>query len=106
MLNYNEDRPTNDSLDSLASSSLVSYILQPTRLTGCSKTLTDNILCNSTSDEIISGNITATMSDHLPQFLIALNVFVIPLSNKSNIFERNWLKFNQENFILDYFFID
>ena len=27
-------------------------------------------------------------------------------SNKSNVFERNWSKFNQENFILDYFDID
>ena len=26
--------------------------------------------------------------------------------NKSNIYERDWSKFNQENFILDYFSID
>ena len=25
------------------------------------------------------------------------------LGNKSNIYERNWLKFHRENFILDYF---
>ena len=59
-----------------------------------------------TSHEVISGNITATISDHLPQFLIAPNVFVNPSSNKSNIFERNWSNFNQGNFILDYFSID
>ena len=64
------------------------------------------MFCNLTSHEVISGNITATISDHLPQFLIAPNVFVNPSSNKSNIFERNWSNFNQENFILDYFSID
>ena len=28
------------------------------------------------------------------------------LSNKSNIYERDWSKFDQENFILDYFSVD
>ena len=103
LLNYNEHRSTNDFLDSLASTSLLPYILQPTQLTSDSKALTDNIFCNLTSHKVISGNITATTSDHLPQFLIAPNVFANPSSNKFNIFERNWSNFNQENFILDYF---
>ena len=85
-LNYNEYRPTNNFLDSLVSNSLLPYILQPTRLTGQSKTLIDNIFGNLTSHEVISGNITATISDHLPQFLIAPNVFANPSSNKSKMF--------------------
>ena len=28
------------------------------------------------------------------------------LHNKSNIYERDWSKFDQENFILDYFSVD
>ena len=64
LLNYNEHRPTNDFLDSLASSSLLSYILQPTQLAGYFKTVIDNIFCNLTSHEVISGNIIATISDH------------------------------------------
>ena len=28
------------------------------------------------------------------------------LGNKSNIYERDWSKFDRENFILDYFFVD
>ena len=101
MLNNNEHRPTNDFLDSLLSSSLLSYILQPTQLTGHSKALIDNIFFNLTPCEVISGNVTATTSDHLPQFLIALNVFANPFSNKSNSFERtDWealLKIEQQN---------
>ena len=44
-----------------------------------------------------------TISDHLPQFLFAPNILANPSYNRSNIFERDWSKFNKENFILDYF---
>ena len=46
------------------------------------------------------------ISNHLSQFLIVLNIFSNPPSNKSNIYERDWSNFDQENFILDYFSID
>ena len=59
---------------------------------------------------------TSTISDHLPQFMIVPNAFSSlhhpplpppPLpSNKANVFERDWSKFDEENFILDYFSID
>ena len=103
LLNYHEHQPTNEFLDSLASNSIIPYILQPTRITSHSKTLIDNIFSNVLSFEAISGNITATISDHLPQFLFAPNVLSNPLCNKSNILERDWSKFNKKKFILDYF---
>ena len=106
LLNYNEHRPTNNFLDSLGSSSLLLYILQLTQLTGPSKTLIDNIFFNLISHDVISGNITATISDHLPQFLIAPNVIPNPSSNRSNIFERNWSDFNQQNLIVGYISAD
>ena len=102
LLNYNEHQPTNKFLDSIASNSIIPYILQPTRITSHSKTLIDNIFSNVLSFEAISGDITATISDHLPQFLFAPNVLSNPLCNKSNILERDLSKFNKENFILDY----
>ena len=86
LLNYNDHRPTNNFLGSLTSSSLLPYTLQPTRLTGHFKTLIDKTFGNLTSHEVISGNITATISDHLPQFLIAQNAFANPSSNKSKSF--------------------
>ena len=94
LLNYNEQQPTNDFLDSLDVNSIIPHILQPTMLTSHSKTLTD-IFSNVLSCETISGNITATISDHLPQFLFAPNVLSNPLCNKSNILERDWSKFNK-----------
>ena len=42
-LNYNEHNETNEFLDSLASSSFISLLLQPTRITSHSNTLIDNI---------------------------------------------------------------
>ena len=54
----------------------------------------------------ISGNLTATVSDHLPQFLIVSNIFSNHPSNKSNIYERDWSNFDQKNLILDYFSIN
>ena len=68
LLNYNDHQPTNEFLDSLASNSFLPYILQPARLTDHSKILIDNIFSNVISHEVNSGNITATISDHLPQF--------------------------------------
>ena len=49
------------------------------------------------------GNLTATISDHLPQFAIIPNMFSNISDNKANIYERDWSKFDRENFILDYF---
>ena len=51
----------------------------------------------------MSGNLTA--SDHLSQFEIIPNTFGNIASNKSNIYERGWSKFDQENVTLNYFSI-
>ena len=103
-MNYNEHNQTNEFLDSLASNSFIPLILQPTRITSHSNTLIDNIFSNVIDPDIISGNLTATISDHLPQFAIIPNMFGIFVSKYvSNIY--NWSKFDQENFILDYFSI-
>ena len=105
-LNYNEHNQTNEFLDSLASNSFIPLILQPTRITSHSDTLIDNIFSNVIDPDIISDNLTATISDHLPQFSIILNMFGNIPSNKSNIYQRDWSKFDRENFILDYFSVD
>ena len=103
LLNYNDHQPTNDFLDSLASNSFIPYILHPTRITNHSKTLIDNIFSNFISPDIISGNITATISEHLPQFSFAPNILSNLLTQQPDYYERDRSKFKQENFILDYF---
>ena len=106
LMHYNEHKPTNEFLDSLASNSYLPYIIQPSQYTRHCRTLIDNIFSNVISKDIMSGNITATISDHLPQFLISPNTFADPPSNKSNVFERDWSNFDQKKFVLDYFDID
>ena len=98
LLNYNEHNQTNELF--------IPLILQPTRLTSHTNTLIDNIFSNVIEPDIRSGNLTATISDHLPQFAIIPNIFGNISGNKYNIYERDWSKFDQENFILDYFSVD
>ena len=94
LLNYNEHNETNEFLDSLASSLFIPLILQPTRITSHSNTLIDNIFSNVLDPYIILSNLTATISDHLPQFAIIPNMFGNISGNKSNIYERDWSKFD------------
>ena len=95
--NYNEHNQTNEFLDCLAPNSFIPLILQPTRITSHS---------NVIDPDIIFGNLTATISDHLPQFSIIPNTFGNISGNKFNIYEQDWFKFDRENFILDYFSVD
>ena len=46
------------------------YISQPTRRTSHFDTLIDNIFSNVTDSDIVSGNLSATVSDHLSQLPI------------------------------------
>ena len=98
-----EHNQTNEFLDSLASSSFICLILWPTRITSHSNNLIDNIFSNVIDPDIISGNLTATISDELPQFAVIPNMFGNTLGNKSKNYERDRSKFDWENFILDYF---
>ena len=91
---YEQHSPTNEFLDSLASSMFLPYIIQPTRVTSNSKTIIDNIFSNIISTDIIIGNLTVTISNHLPQFLIAPEIFRNSPSIKSNYFDRDWSNFN------------
>ena len=44
--------------------------------------------------------------DHLPQFIVAPNIFFNASYPQSNNYERDWSRFDQENFVLDYFLIE
>ena len=101
LLKYEKHNPTNESLDTLKSNMFLPYVLLSSRINSSSKTLID-IFSNFISTEVIAGKLTATVSDHLSQFLIASHIFCNPPANKTYISERNWPKFNHENLILDY----
>ena len=94
LLNYNDNNQTNEFLDSLASNSLIPFILQPTRISSYSNILIENIFSSVIDPDITSGDLTATISDHLPQFAIIANMFGNDSGNKPNIYERDWSKFD------------
>ena len=106
LLNYIKHNQTNEFLDFLKSNSFIPLILQPTRITSHSNTLLDNIFSSIIEPDIISGNLTATISDHLTQFAIIPNIFGNISGNKYNVYERDWSKFDRANFILDCFTVD
>ena len=106
LLKYDKHNSTNEFLDTLSSNYFLPLILLPTRITVSSKTLIDNIFTNKISQDVISGNISASISDHLPQFSIIADIFSNTPFPKSNIFERDWSNFDQQNFVLDFFSID
>ena len=66
LMDYNEHKRTNEFLDSLASNSYLPYIIEASRDTSHSRTLIGSIFSNVISKDIICGNNTATISDHLP----------------------------------------
>ena len=106
LLNYDQHSLTNEFLDSLSSHMILPHILQPIRTRNNSKTLIDNIYSKVITPNNISGNITVTISDHLPNFFFVSDIFSNPPSIKLNTFERDWSKFDQKNFILDYLSVD
>ena len=49
---------------------------------------------------------TDTLSDHLPQFPIIPNILANIPGNRSNIYEIDWFKFDREEIILDYLYVE
>ena len=90
-------------LDLLSSHYFLPHTLQLKEVTSNSKTLIDNIFSIT---NIISGKLRTSISEHLPQFLVAPNIFFNSSYLNSNNNEIDWSKFDQENFLLDYFSVD
>ena len=73
LLNCIIDKNTSDYVDNLYSHTFFPTINSPLRITAYSKTLIDNIFHNNVTKNIISGNITTSISDHLTQSLLISN---------------------------------
>ena len=73
-----------------------SQILQPTRLK--SMTLIDNIFLNSIEYPSFSGNLTVQLADHLFQFVILEGFYKDLTPKKSNVYERNFRNFSEQEF--------
>ena len=72
-------------------------VVIPTKI----NTLIDNIFTNQINPDMISGNLTTAISDHLPSFLILPKTNYQHLPKKHNIFKRNTKNFDRDYFLLD-----
>ena len=91
-----------DSINNLNSNFLLPLIFLPIRISKTS-TLIDNIFSNLTSlEEIESGNVTSTFSDHLPQFIFYQMFFSKVPVTKSNIQRTGWKKIESSECISDF----
>ena len=68
LINYNKEEAHN-ALELLLNRNFIPQIALPTTVTENSATLIDNIFVNNPSLKCLFGNITTSVSDHLPQFI-------------------------------------
>ena len=80
---------------------LLRYIISPTRVTPRSQTLIDNIFPNIIEEDIISGNIITTISDHYIQFVLFKNKIKSKTNIKKANFARNYKSLNKDLFEYD-----
>ena len=99
LLNCNSNCGSSSFLDLLGSCQILPFITLPTRITAQSSTLIDNIFASPSPYSSISGNLTTTFSDHLPQFLL-LETKPSKISNSKHKqkFYRKWSNFDSKRF--------
>ena len=69
LLKYTQRRGIHEFLECLLYKNFLPQITLPTRITQKAVSLIDNIFTNNNENKCYSGNITTSISDHLPQFL-------------------------------------
>ena len=78
---------------------MTTYLIASASRTRLAQTLIDNIFSN-VEDEIISGNITTTISDHYAQFTLFKNKTKSQKNKKIAKFARNYKTLDKEILIL------
>ena len=102
LLKYESSELINSFLDTLSSNFLSHQIILPTRISS-SSALIDKIFCNLThTTKSISGNLTSTVSDRLPQFIVLPVFFSNAPPPKYNIYRHDWKKFDEEKFMFEF----
>ena len=102
LLNFETDNPSSSFLNNLTSNLFIPHITLPTRITSRSRTLIDNIFSNTIDfQSSISGNITSSISDHFPQFLLVPSRQNNYRPRKHNMFHRNMRNFDPNSFERD-----
>ena len=97
---------TSKFFETMVSAHLLPSILLPTKINSKSNTVIDNIFSNQTNPETKSGNLSISISDHLPSFFIMPKNNQTHLPKRQQIFVRDMKNFDRVNFTLDLLNID
>ena len=106
LLNVSTHNETFNFFDTMMSSFLLPTITLPTKINSVKSSVIDNIFTNHLHPDMKAGNLTVSISDHLPSFLIVPKHNQNHLPKKQNLYSRDMKKFDRENFILDYLSIN
>lgn len=101
LLNNHNHSETSEFIEQMFSHNLIPRILHPTRISQRSSTLIDNIFYNSEERPLISGNITASLSDHLPQFIFIKDFFSKAKELNHTIYKRDFSNFDAQHFVTE-----
>ena len=89
----------------MMSSLQLPVITLPTKINP-QNTIIDNIFTNQIYPDMKSGNLSISISGHLPSFFILPKDNQNHLPKKQNLYTRNTKNFDRINFIIDYYDID
>ena len=98
LLNCDSDKYTCEFLELMLSFSFLPRIVKPTLITSRSQTLIGNIFLNEPQSNIIAGNITTDISDHLTQFVAIPDIWHNPEIPNEEIYKKNYKKLNSDDF--------
>ena len=106
LIKASEHEETSEFLDIMTSNFLLPTISLPTKINKKHDTLIDNIFSNKFNPDILTGNLTVEISDHLSSFAIFPKENQNHLPKKHNCYKREMANFKKENFMLDILEID
>ena len=106
LIKASTDRETIDFYNSMTSNFLLPLITLPTKINTFKDTLIDNIFTNQFNPDFKTGNITIGISDHLPSFMIVPKNNQNHLPKNHNVYRRDTKRFNKENFLRDFSYIN
>ncbi len=104
LINYNSHTPTTNYVNFFFSKQFLPYIIHPSRVSGNSSTLIDNIFANISDNETISGNIMTQITDHFPQFLIVKHTGIT--YRNLSYYQHDFSKLNEENLLNEFANLD
>ena len=103
LINYYKNRGTYEFLEQLFNHNFTPKITLPTRITEKTATLIDNIFVNGQAQKHNSGNITTSISDNPPQFIIIENgIGAKPADKTAKTTYGDHKNFDMDSFKIDF----